>query len=273
MGLCHPSDLCWVLLTSQHILVSTCHWSQPVSLQLIQGKMAEMYTTLNCSRSYLYNVARALDDGQIVAKVGGLPRLLLRQSQCHPQLEVSQFIHCVCLSVGLCRCHHVHCWGCHKSSTGCCPNTRSVYSSVKVLRAPCPNTRPEYPCVKVLRMPCPNTRSVYFTHYSLDTKSVSQRGVVRSTRGSSCLPHAAISFCLYWIDLYCKTWKGHSWQVKSVCVLCRWQWLHQWLPRWPSTERCETLWDWGWYHWGSQASHRTQYKCRVFCTTGIGMHC
>lgn len=32
--------------------------------QLIQGKMADMYTTLNACRSYLYNVARACDKGK-----------------------------------------------------------------------------------------------------------------------------------------------------------------------------------------------------------------
>ena len=31
--------------------------------QLIQGKMADMYTTLNACRNYVYNVARACDRG------------------------------------------------------------------------------------------------------------------------------------------------------------------------------------------------------------------
>ncbi|VDM23532.1 unnamed protein product [Toxocara canis] len=35
------------------------------TFQLIQGKMADMYTTLNACRSYLYNVARATDDGYL----------------------------------------------------------------------------------------------------------------------------------------------------------------------------------------------------------------
>ncbi|KAK7501257.1 hypothetical protein BaRGS_00007382 [Batillaria attramentaria] len=34
--------------------------------QMIQAKMADMYTMLNVSRSYTYNVARALDNGQIL---------------------------------------------------------------------------------------------------------------------------------------------------------------------------------------------------------------
>lgn len=32
--------------------------------QMIQAKLADMYTTLNVSRSYTYNVARALDRGE-----------------------------------------------------------------------------------------------------------------------------------------------------------------------------------------------------------------
>lgn len=36
--------------------------------QLIQGKMADMYTNLNACRSYLYNVARACDRGQASSK-------------------------------------------------------------------------------------------------------------------------------------------------------------------------------------------------------------
>lgn len=36
--------------------------------QLLQGKLADMYTTLNASRSYLYNVARAVDGNKAIAK-------------------------------------------------------------------------------------------------------------------------------------------------------------------------------------------------------------
>jgi isovaleryl-CoA dehydrogenase len=35
------------------------------SFQLMQGKIADMYTTMNASRSYLYNVARAADQGNV----------------------------------------------------------------------------------------------------------------------------------------------------------------------------------------------------------------
>ncbi|XP_039748877.1 isovaleryl-CoA dehydrogenase, mitochondrial [Pararge aegeria] len=36
--------------------------------QLLQGKMADMYTSLSACRSYLYNVAKACDDGHINSK-------------------------------------------------------------------------------------------------------------------------------------------------------------------------------------------------------------
>lgn len=37
--------------------------------QLMQGKIADMYTALSASRSYLYNVARACDKGHHNRKV------------------------------------------------------------------------------------------------------------------------------------------------------------------------------------------------------------
>lgn len=40
--------------------------------QLMQGKMADMYTRLSSCRQYLYNVARACDKGHFSAKVGNL---------------------------------------------------------------------------------------------------------------------------------------------------------------------------------------------------------
>lgn len=36
---------------------------------MIQAKMADMYTALNVSRSYTYNVARSLDKGLVISKV------------------------------------------------------------------------------------------------------------------------------------------------------------------------------------------------------------
>lgn len=40
------------------------------TFQLMQGKMADMYTTLNASRAYLYSVAKAADKGHVSNKVG-----------------------------------------------------------------------------------------------------------------------------------------------------------------------------------------------------------
>ena len=38
-------------------------FGQPIAeFQLVQGKMADMYTTLNACRSYLYSVAKATDN-------------------------------------------------------------------------------------------------------------------------------------------------------------------------------------------------------------------
>jgi isovaleryl-CoA dehydrogenase len=45
-------------------------FGQPIGrFQLLQGKMADMYTTLNASRAYLYNVAKAVDKGHVSSKV------------------------------------------------------------------------------------------------------------------------------------------------------------------------------------------------------------
>jgi len=44
-------------------------FGQPIGhFQLIQGKLADMYTTLNACRSYLYNVAKAADAGSVSGK-------------------------------------------------------------------------------------------------------------------------------------------------------------------------------------------------------------
>lgn len=44
-------------------------FGQPIGeFQLIQGKMADMYTTLNACRAYLYNVAKAADKGIVSGK-------------------------------------------------------------------------------------------------------------------------------------------------------------------------------------------------------------
>lgn len=44
-------------------------FGQPIGeFQLLQGKMADMYTTLNACRAYLYNVAKAADKGHVSPK-------------------------------------------------------------------------------------------------------------------------------------------------------------------------------------------------------------
>ncbi len=44
---------------------------------MLQAKVADMYTTLNLSRSYTYNVARSLDKGLIVSKVSTQPKSVI----------------------------------------------------------------------------------------------------------------------------------------------------------------------------------------------------
>jgi len=44
-------------------------FDQPIgSFQLVQGKMADLYTTLNACRAYVYAVARACDEGKTSRK-------------------------------------------------------------------------------------------------------------------------------------------------------------------------------------------------------------
>ena len=44
-------------------------FGQPIGeFQLIQGKVADMYTSLNASRAYLYAVAQACDRGETTRK-------------------------------------------------------------------------------------------------------------------------------------------------------------------------------------------------------------
>lgn len=44
------------------------HESDRVIKQNFQGKMADMYTTLSACRSYVYNVAKACDEGHVNSK-------------------------------------------------------------------------------------------------------------------------------------------------------------------------------------------------------------
>lgn len=46
-----------------------CLWG----VQLMQGKMADMYTRLMACRQYVYNVAKACDQGHFNAKVSSTP--------------------------------------------------------------------------------------------------------------------------------------------------------------------------------------------------------
>ncbi|XP_067673733.1 isovaleryl-CoA dehydrogenase, mitochondrial-like isoform X2 [Haliotis asinina] len=48
----------------QYAHVRECFGTKIGHFQMIQSKMADMYTILNASRSYVYNVARALDRGE-----------------------------------------------------------------------------------------------------------------------------------------------------------------------------------------------------------------
>ena len=50
--------------------------------QLMQGKMADMYTRLSACRQYVYNVARACDKGHGSAMVSLLPRPVQMESVC-----------------------------------------------------------------------------------------------------------------------------------------------------------------------------------------------
>ncbi|KAH6946356.1 hypothetical protein HPB50_013066 [Hyalomma asiaticum] len=44
-------------------------FGQPIgTFQLLQGKIADMYTTLNACRAYLYSTARAVDQGHVLSK-------------------------------------------------------------------------------------------------------------------------------------------------------------------------------------------------------------
>lgn len=44
-------------------------FGQPIGrFQMVQAKMADMYTTTNACRSYLYSTARAVDQGHVLSK-------------------------------------------------------------------------------------------------------------------------------------------------------------------------------------------------------------
>ncbi|KAK6051469.1 isovaleryl-CoA dehydrogenase, domain protein, partial [Cooperia oncophora] len=52
----------------QMLLIEKAHSALQLHVQLMQGKMADMYTTLNACRAYLYAVAKAADNGHVSSK-------------------------------------------------------------------------------------------------------------------------------------------------------------------------------------------------------------
>lgn len=62
-----------IMAAAMDIVVPYVHereqFGKPIgTFQLMQGKLADMYTTMNASRSYVYAVARACDNGQVTRK-------------------------------------------------------------------------------------------------------------------------------------------------------------------------------------------------------------
>lgn len=62
---------------------------------MIQAKMADMYTTLNSCRAYLYTTAKAVDNGYVSAKVS----FFKQNSFVIMNLNLTNIV------VGLCRCN------------------------------------------------------------------------------------------------------------------------------------------------------------------------
>jgi len=62
-----------IMASSMEVVVPYIHereqFGKPIgTFQLMQGKIADMYTTMNACRSYVYSVARACDEGQTTRK-------------------------------------------------------------------------------------------------------------------------------------------------------------------------------------------------------------
>jgi isovaleryl-CoA dehydrogenase len=62
-----------IMAAAMDVVVPYVHerkqFDQPIGeFQLIQGKLADMYTTMNASRAYVYAVARACDRGETTRK-------------------------------------------------------------------------------------------------------------------------------------------------------------------------------------------------------------
>lgn len=66
-------------------------------MQLMQGKMADMYTRLMACRQYVYNVAKACDRGHFNAKVSSLPPgLHLREEFLSPWSHIMSRVEVLC---------------------------------------------------------------------------------------------------------------------------------------------------------------------------------
>jgi isovaleryl-CoA dehydrogenase len=68
-------------------------FNQPIGeFQFIQGKVADMYTELNASRSYLYAVARACDDGMVSRKDAASVILYISEKATQMALQAIQIL-------------------------------------------------------------------------------------------------------------------------------------------------------------------------------------
>src|SRR3546814_13071037 len=66
-------------------------FGQPIGeFQLIQGKMADMYTTLNAAKAYVYAVARACDRGETTRKDAAAAILFTSEKATWMALETIQ---------------------------------------------------------------------------------------------------------------------------------------------------------------------------------------
>lgn len=127
-----------VLMYSYNILMSPPPSTNTVCfrviVQLMQGKMADMYTRLSSCRQYLYNVARACDKGHFSAKVRHsfflctiiennilLPKMIRLLEEEKKKLLCCHFFACAACA-GLCWSDPVLCRERHPS----CPARHSV---------------------------------------------------------------------------------------------------------------------------------------------------
>ncbi|HRD75817.1 MAG TPA: acyl-CoA dehydrogenase family protein, partial [Hyphomicrobiaceae bacterium] len=68
-------------------------FGQPIgSFQLIQGKLADMYTTMNACRAYVYAVARACDRGETTRRDAAGAILYASEKATHMTLDAIQIL-------------------------------------------------------------------------------------------------------------------------------------------------------------------------------------